>query len=103
MSGEPSRTWLDLLAGRSTSDDTAVIGDGSSWTGRELVAAAVVAVTDADQLPGWDDLRAYLRERLAGFKVPTRWERVDSLPRNAAGKVLRRQLINERTLQEGPR
>ena len=64
----------------------------------EIVAAAVVAVPDTE-LPSWDDLRAYVRESLAGFKVPTRWEVLDELPRNAAGKVLRRQLISERMKQ----
>ena len=38
-------------------------------------------------------LRAFARERLAGFKVPAVWEFTDSLPRNANGKVLRAQLI----------
>jgi acyl-coenzyme A synthetase/AMP-(fatty) acid ligase len=38
------------------------------------------------------DLRAFARERLAPFKVPKTIERVESLPRNAAGKLLRREL-----------
>ena len=38
-------------------------------------------------------LRAFARERLAGFKVPAVWEFTDSLPRNANGKVIRAQLI----------
>jgi O-succinylbenzoic acid--CoA ligase len=39
------------------------------------------------------DLRAFARARLAPFKVPKRIETVDALPRNAAGKILRRDLI----------
>nr|WP_242587269.1 hypothetical protein [Streptomyces sp. MST-110588] len=35
---------------------------------------------------------AFVRERLAHFKVPKRVLFVDELPRNAAGKVLKREL-----------
>lgn len=38
------------------------------------------------------DLTAWCRERLADFKVPRDITFVDTLPRNAAGKVLKRQL-----------
>ncbi len=63
----------------------------------QCVAAAVVsrkgAAIDAVQL------RDFCRERLAGYKTPTRIRIVAALPRNAAGKVLRRQLRAE---AEGP-
>jgi long-chain acyl-CoA synthetase len=40
-----------------------------------------------------DEVRAYVGERLAAFKVPARvWVTDDELPRNAAGKVLKREL-----------
>jgi O-succinylbenzoic acid--CoA ligase len=38
------------------------------------------------------DLLAFVRERLAPFKVPKAIEEVQELPRNAAGKLLRREL-----------
>ena len=38
------------------------------------------------------DLRAYLLERLADYKVPRRISLVSALPRNAAGKVVKRDL-----------
>jgi long-chain acyl-CoA synthetase len=41
------------------------------------------------------DIRAYCRDRLAPYKVPTRVAFRESLPRNAAGKVLRRELKAE--------
>jgi long-chain acyl-CoA synthetase len=38
-------------------------------------------------------LQAHVRERLAGFKVPTHvWFRQEELPRNPQGKVLKRDL-----------
>jgi fatty-acyl-CoA synthase len=43
-------------------------------------------------------LEGFLRERLAGFKVPRRWVFVESFPLTASGKiqkfVLRRQFID---------
>jgi acyl-CoA synthetase (AMP-forming)/AMP-acid ligase II len=39
-----------------------------------------------------EEIIAYARERIAGFKLPKSIDFTDALPRNAAGKVLRRQL-----------
>ena len=38
------------------------------------------------------ELLAFCRERLAGYQVPKRVVRVPSLPRNAAGKLVRERL-----------
>jgi long-chain acyl-CoA synthetase len=43
-----------------------------------------------------NELIAFCRARLAGYKVPRRVEFRESLPRNAAGKLLRRELRIER-------
>jgi acyl-CoA synthetase (AMP-forming)/AMP-acid ligase II len=67
----------------------------------ERVCAAVVAAA-GNALPPWDDLRAHARQRLAGFKVPSVWEEVVELPRNSAGKVVRRRLIEERSAGARP-
>src|SRR5690606_26998785 len=43
-----------------------------------------------------EELIAFAKERLAYFKVPTRWRvTTDPLPRNATGKVLRKQVEEE--------
>jgi acyl-CoA synthetase (AMP-forming)/AMP-acid ligase II len=57
----------------------------------ERITAFVVARPDSDT-PSDDALVAWCRDRMAHFKVPERWQRVDALPRNAAGKLLRRAL-----------
>ena len=50
------------------------------------------------------DLDTYCRDALAGFKVPRRYEFVESLPRNAAGKILKREsAAQERRAEPGER
>ncbi len=39
-----------------------------------------------------DDLRSFCAARLSDYKVPRRWTFVDELPRNATGKVVKRDL-----------
>jgi long-chain acyl-CoA synthetase len=57
----------------------------------EQVAAVVMTKPDV-QLTD-DELRRFLGEHLAWFKVPTRMRMVDEpLPRNASGKILKRSL-----------
>jgi acyl-CoA synthetase (AMP-forming)/AMP-acid ligase II len=59
------------------------------------IVKAVIVPADARAAPDFDELRTHARARLAGFKVPTRWEVAASLPRNASGKLLRRDLVRE--------
>jgi fatty-acyl-CoA synthase len=39
-----------------------------------------------------DEIIAYARQRIANYKTPKSVEFIDVLPRNASGKILRRQL-----------
>ncbi len=59
----------------------------------EDVGAWVVLRDDANTTG--DDLRRFLLERLAAYKVPRTLHIVDALPRNAAGKVVVRLLPSE--------
>ena len=69
-------------------EEAVVVGVPDQRLG-ETIKAYLVA---EGERPDPQVLRAYTRERLAGFKVPTAWEFVDSMPRNPNGKILRRVL-----------
>jgi len=66
-----------------------VVGESDPMRG-EVPVAFVEAEEGSAPVP--DDLRAWCRERLAGYKVPKRVVVVEQLPRNPTGKVLRRAL-----------
>ncbi|UED87277.1 long-chain-fatty-acid--CoA ligase [Streptomyces profundus] len=69
--------------------DAAVVGIPDEVRG-EAVRACVVPRPGARPTVG--ELRIFLRDLLADYKAPTDYVFLDDLPRNAAGKTLRRQL-----------
>jgi acyl-CoA synthetase (AMP-forming)/AMP-acid ligase II len=72
--------------------EAVVVGVAHEELGQEVKAIVVPEHVGEGPDAGLDvdALRAYVAERLAYFKVPSRWEvRTDPLPRNATGKVLR--------------
>jgi acyl-CoA synthetase (AMP-forming)/AMP-acid ligase II len=69
--------------------EAAVIGIPDERWG-EAVHACVV-LTPGAQASG-RELMVFCRNRLAGFKIPTSYDYIDRLPRNASGKILRREL-----------
>ena len=68
--------------------ESAVIGVPHHDFGEGVVAVVVTT----DEWPGEASLIARLRKKLAGFKVPKKVFSVDSLPRNAMGKIQKNQL-----------
>jgi long-chain acyl-CoA synthetase len=69
--------------------DAAVIGVPSARWGEEVKA---LIVPKAGVAPDPAEVIAFMRQRLAAFKVPKSVEIVQDLPRNPNGKVLRRLL-----------
>jgi fatty-acyl-CoA synthase len=79
----------DLLTEHPEIDDVAVIGVPDEQFGERLRAFVVRAA--GSQLSE-DAVRDYVRDNLARYKVPRDVAFVDVLPRNATGKVLKREL-----------
>ena len=52
---------------------------------------AVIVPTRGREIPD-EEIIAYCRERLAHFKCPTSVDRVEALPRNPTGKILKTEL-----------
>ncbi|GHC52900.1 acyl-CoA synthetase [Streptomyces flavofungini] len=82
-----SRQVEDALYTHPAVAETAVVGlPDERWI--EAVTAVVVRGEDVTEA----ELIAHARERLAHFKAPKRVVFVDALPRNASGKILKREL-----------
>jgi O-succinylbenzoic acid--CoA ligase len=84
----PAEVEATLLAHPAVAE-AGVIGIPDAQWGQAVQAAIVLR---AGQAATVDELRAWCRERLAGYKVPRTIVFMESLPRNAAGKLLRRAL-----------
>lgn len=64
----------------------------------EIVGAAIVLHEGAVMTP--EELRSFLAEHLAGFKIPVHvWFRDEQLPRIASGKIFKRQLKADYTAE----
>jgi fatty-acyl-CoA synthase len=79
----------DLLADHETVVEVAVIGVEDEEYGQRL--KAFVVVTEEGGVSE-DDLKAHVKAHLAGYKAPREVEFVEELPRNATGKILKREL-----------
>ena len=79
----------DLLADHEAVVEVAVIGVDDAEFGQRL-KAFVVAVDGVEV--GEADLKAHVKANLAGYKTPREIEFLEELPRNATGKVLKRDL-----------
>jgi acyl-CoA synthetase (AMP-forming)/AMP-acid ligase II len=80
----------DILILHPAIADISIVGLPDARTGE---MACAVIVPEPGQRPDVNDLRDFLNARnVAKFKIPERVELRDSLPRNAAGKVLKNVL-----------
>lgn len=80
----------DCLHAHPAVSEVAVVGEPDAYRGETVVAYAVLR---GEVSAG--ELTRFCRERLAAFKCPTSFRFVDTLPKTASGKVLRRVLRRE--------
>ncbi len=79
----------DLLSHHEAIDECAIVGVDDEKFGQRL-RAFVVASEGASVTE--DELKAYVKANLASYKVPREIVFLDELPRNATGKILKREL-----------
>ncbi|WP_244509570.1 AMP-binding protein [Nocardioides lianchengensis] len=82
----------DCLARHPAVVEVAAVGVDDDEYGKRL--QAYVVLKDGTDVSA-DDLRDWVRENLARYKVPREIVLLDELPRNATGKVLKRELGKE--------
>ena len=81
----------NLLTGMPAVQEAAVVGLPNPRTGDEDVC--VVVVPKPDQSVTLTDIKTFLKEKdVAAYKVPRKLVVFDVLPRNALGKVLKREI-----------
>jgi len=89
----------DLLADHDGVVEVAVIGVEDAEFGQRLKAFVVTA---GEAEVSAEELKAHVKANLAAYKAPREFEFLDELPRNATGKILKREL-HEREAQSQSR
>lgn len=84
----PAEVENVLISHPDVIEAAVVARDDHEW---QQAVTGVVVLRDGAEVSG-EDLRRHCAEKLAGYKVPKRFEFVTALPRTASGKLLRRAL-----------
>ncbi len=79
----------DLLSDHESINEAAVVGVDDEKFGQRLKAFVVTSGGSLSE----DDVKGYVKKNLANYKVPREVEFLDELPRNATGKVVKRDLV----------
>lgn len=90
------RVIEDVLCRHPAVREVAVVGDPDPLHGERVVAYVVLdtPVTEAE-------IRAWCKPHLGRHEIPRRVVALDQLPRNAAGKILKRQLRRQGEVERG--
>ena len=97
-----TRTVDDVLMEHPDIDMAATIGlPDPRRPGSEIVATAIVLKPDVEKNEGTkENITAYMREKVAPYKVPKQIEFMEELPLSAVGKVLKRELREQMKSQQ---
>jgi fatty-acyl-CoA synthase len=79
----------ELLAAHGSIEEAAAIGVEDEKFGQRL--KAFVVLHDGEELSE-DEIKGYVKDNLANYKVPREVAFIDELPRNPTGKVLKKDL-----------
>ena len=82
----------EVIASHPAVNEVGVVGVPDEYQGEAVKAWVVLR---PDQQVTADEIRAYCRKKLAGYKIPKHVEFTDSLPKTIVGKVLRRELVEK--------
>jgi acyl-CoA synthetase (AMP-forming)/AMP-acid ligase II len=88
------------MTGRPQIAEAAVLGLPHETWGQKIAAVVVLnpdAASSGRNGKSWGpmDMRRALKDRLAGYKIPQEMRVLESIPRNAMGKVNKKALIKE--------
>jgi fatty-acyl-CoA synthase len=72
--------------------EVAAIGVEDDQFGKRLRAFVVTSGAAGEARPSEDELKEWVKQNLARYKVPREIVFLDELPRNATGKILKREL-----------
>ncbi|GAA1205584.1 class I adenylate-forming enzyme family protein [Prauserella alba] len=90
----------EVLYGHPDILEAAVIGIPDERLGEEI---GVVIAPHEGRAVDAADLRAWLEQRLAAYKIPRIYQVVDALPKGSTGKILKRQIDRGDVLATGTR
>lgn len=72
--------------------EAAVVGIDDKLRGEQV--KAFIALKDGEECTS-KEISSYLKEHLAGYKIPRKIEFISELPKNGSGKILKRMLKNQ--------
>jgi feruloyl-CoA synthase len=82
----------DVIAGHPAVMEVAVLGKPHPEWGETVVACIVPR---EGQAPTPEELKEFLADKLANYKIPKLFQLVDQLPHTPTGKVMKFQLRNQ--------